>query len=78
LIPFGQNSLWGQMTGEMRRVTREALDVAVLEVKMIMQIERLKDVVMQKAMKSARQKALATEIQRQRDKEVEMQMSMEG
>jgi hypothetical protein len=66
------------MTGEMRRVTREALDVAVLEVKMIMQIERLKDVVMQKAMKSARQKALATEIQRQRDKEVEMQMSMEG
>jgi hypothetical protein len=45
---------------------------------MIMQIERLKDVVMQKAMKSARQKALATEIQRQRDKEVEMQMSMEG
>jgi hypothetical protein len=51
------------MTGEMRRVTREALDVAVLEVKMIMQIERLKDVMMQKAMKAARQKALATEIQ---------------
>jgi hypothetical protein len=63
LIPFGQNTLWGQMTGEMRRVTREALDVAVLEVKMIMQIERLKDVMMQKAMKAARQKALATEIQ---------------
>ena len=62
----------------MRRVTKEALDVAVLEVKMLMQIERLKDVMMQRAMKEARQKALATEIQRQRDKEVEMQMSVEG
>lgn len=66
------------MTGEMRRVTKEALDVAVLEVKMLMEIERLKDIVMQKVMKEARQKALATEIQRQRDKEVEMQMSVEG
>jgi ribosomal silencing factor RsfS len=66
------------MTGEMRRVTKEALDVAVLEVKMLMEVERLKNIVMQKAMKEARQKALATEIQRQRDKEVEMQMSVEG
>lgn len=62
----------------MRRVTKEALDVAVLEVKMLMEIERLKDIVMQKVMKEARQKALAIEIQRQRDKEVEMQMSVEG